>query len=221
MSDKVLNVKANDYMASNSIVRDSMTTDSTNSNSTTSNFLHSVKKRRHYWNCQELVTIGVFAACAKIVTIVIALAGGGPNPITIMLKNLVFTALLIIMLHKVRKAGTLTLYMLVSYGVSFILLGGGVTSIPANLVAALIAEACVFYAWNSNKSFAPIMVVGVYDLFSRIFSMGFLYLYMRENIGMMLFAVVITVVGYLGAIGGLFAGYLGTKELRRAGIINR
>ena len=70
-------------------------------------------KQKRYFNPYELVTLGVFAATSKLVTLVIALAGGGPNPISLILKNLVFTTLLIVMLYKLRKFGTLTLYMLV------------------------------------------------------------------------------------------------------------
>ena len=51
-----------------------------------------------YWKSQELVMIGVFAAAIKLSSLLIALAGGGMNPVTLILKNLVFTTLLIVLL---------------------------------------------------------------------------------------------------------------------------
>ena len=62
---------------------------------------------RSYWKSQDLVMIGVFAAAIKLTSLLIALAGGGMNPISLILKNLVFTSLLIVLLLKVRKLGTL------------------------------------------------------------------------------------------------------------------
>lgn len=49
------------------------------------------KRLKYHWTIQELVTIGVFAAASKVITMVIALAGGGMNPVTLLIKNLVFT----------------------------------------------------------------------------------------------------------------------------------
>ena len=42
------------------------------------------KKLKYHWSIQELVTIGVFAAAAKVITMVVALAGGGMNPVTLL-----------------------------------------------------------------------------------------------------------------------------------------
>ena len=61
------------------------------------------------WTAQELVVLGVFAAAAKISSLLIALAGGGMNPVMLILKNLVFTTLLVVLLTKVPKSGTLLL----------------------------------------------------------------------------------------------------------------
>ena len=93
-----------------------------------------------YWNAHELVVIGVFSAAAKISTLLVALAGGGMNPVSLLLKNLVFTTLLIVMLYKVRKPGTLLLFVLINMLVSALLLGASLTLLPAMLLAALIAE---------------------------------------------------------------------------------
>lgn len=67
-----------------------------------------------YWSAHELVVIGVFAAAAKVSTLLVALAGGGMNPVSLLLKNLIYTTLLVVMLYRVRKAGTLLLFSLVS-----------------------------------------------------------------------------------------------------------
>ena len=58
--------------------------------------------RPRYWAARELVAIGIFAAAAKLISLLIALAGGGMNPATLLLKNLVFTTLVVVMLYKVR-----------------------------------------------------------------------------------------------------------------------
>ena len=57
--------------------------------------------KKRYFNCRELVVIGVFAASVKVVTMLIALAGGGLNPVSLILKNLVFTTLMVVLLYKV------------------------------------------------------------------------------------------------------------------------
>ena len=46
-----------------------------------------------------------------------------------------------IMLYKVRQPGTLSLFVIVSALVNFLLLGGNVTLIPPMLAAALVSEA--------------------------------------------------------------------------------
>ena len=91
---------------------------------------------RHYWSARELVVLGVFSAAAKLSTLLVALVGGGMNPVSLLAKNLIFTTLLVVMLYKVRKPGTLALFVLVNMLISMIMLGGSVTLIPAMLQAA-------------------------------------------------------------------------------------
>ena len=67
-------------------------------------------------------------------------AGGGMNPATLLLKNLVFTTLVVVMLYKVRKQWTLLLFTTVNMLISLILLGGSVTLIPTAFAAALLGE---------------------------------------------------------------------------------
>ena len=54
-------------------------------------------------NASDLVFIGVFAAAAKLSAIVIALAGGGINPLALVAKNLIVAVLLVVLLTKVNK----------------------------------------------------------------------------------------------------------------------
>lgn len=176
---------------------------------------------KRYFNCQELVVMGVFAASTKVVTLIIALAGGGPNPISIMLKNMVFTTLLVVLIYKIPKFGTLTLFNLVSAIVSLIFLGGGVTSIPLVLMCALLSELLVMCLGGYKRFYAPIACVAFFDLFSRLGSIGLSYLFMREMPEMLLMVALIIAVGYVGAIIGLFTGLYSARELRHAGIINK
>ena len=55
---------------------------------------------------------------------------------SLLAKNLIFTTLLVVMLYKVRKPGTLALFVLVNMLISMLLLGGSVTLLPAMLLAA-------------------------------------------------------------------------------------
>ena len=59
---------------------------------------------RHYWSAQELVVLGVFSAAAKLSTLLVALVGGGMNPVSLLAKNLIFTTLLVVMLITVVSA---------------------------------------------------------------------------------------------------------------------
>ena len=176
-------------------------------------------KKKRYFNPYELVTLGVFAATSKLVTLVIALAGGGPNPISLILKNLVFTTLLIVMLYKLRKFGTLTLYMLVANLVSFLLLGGGFTSIIVSVLSAVFTEIMVSMCGGVKRSYAPFLAVFIFDILSRLASLGASYVFLRETPAMMVMVVVIMAVGYIGAFLGIFTGIWASKELTKASII--
>lgn len=172
-----------------------------------------------WWSAHELVTLGVFAAAAKVSTILVALAGGGMNPVSLLAKNLIFTTLLVVMLYKVRKPGTLTLFVLVNMLISMLLLGGSVTLLPAMLGAALLAEACVQATGGPGKGWGPLLAVAVYDVLFRVFSLGVSWLYMRENPSMLMAALPVVALGYVGAVLGLFTGVKAMKELRHAGIV--
>ena len=156
--------------------------------------------RKRHWEARELVLIGVFAAAAKLSSLLIALAGGGMNPVSLIAKNLVYTTLIIVLLTKVPKPGTLLLFTVISMIVSVCLMGGSLTLLPAALVGALLGELCILLTGGAFKLWSPWVGVGVYDL-------------------VMTMVVPIVFIGYLGSLGGLWFGCKTVKELRHAGFV--
>lgn len=175
--------------------------------------------RQRYWSAHELVVIGVFAAAAKVSTVLVALAGGGMNPVTLLLKNLIFTTMLVVMLYKVRKPGTLLLFVGVNLLFSMLMLGVSVTLLPSALAAALLAEAAAAAVGGMQGKFGPLTAVAVYDLTLRCLSLGMSWLVLRESPALLISAVPVVILGYLGAVGGLFTGASAVRELRHAGIV--
>ncbi len=175
--------------------------------------------KRPHWSAHELVVLGVFAATTKVLSLLIALAGGGMNPVSLLAKNLIYTTLLIIMLYKVRKTGTLSLFVLVNILISMLLMGGSATLIPSMFGAALVAELLLLGTGGVKKSWGPLLAVGLFDFFYRIFSLGMSWLYVRENPAMLYMAIPIIGLGYIGALIGLYTGYKSVGELRHAGIV--
>lgn len=171
------------------------------------------------WGARDLVVIGVFAATAKLSTVLIAMVGGGMNPVSLLLKNVVFTTLLVIMLYKVRQPGTLSLFVIVSALVNFLLLGGNVTLIPPMLVAALVSEAVMKFVKSLGWKGAVFWGVGCFDFLSKGLSLAVSYLMMRESPTLMAVVLPIVLIGYAGSLIGLYTGYRSMKELRHAGIV--
>lgn len=171
------------------------------------------------WGARDLVVIGVFAATAKLSTVLIAMVGGGMNPVSLLLKNVVFTTLLVIMLYKVRQPGTLSLFVIVSALVNFLLLGGNVTLIPPMLVAALVSEAVMKFVKSLGWKGAVFWGVGCFDFLSKGLSLAVSYLMMRESPALMAVVLPIVLIGYAGSLIGLYTGYRSMKELRHAGIV--
>ena len=130
---------------------------------------------RHYWSARELVVLGVFSAAAKLSTLLVALVGGGMNPVSLLAKNLIFTTLLVVMLYKVRKPGTLALFVLVNMLISMLLLGGSVTLLPAMLLAAGCAEAAMACSGGMRKPWAPVLGV------ESLFAVRFVAVHARES----------------------------------------
>ena len=171
------------------------------------------------WGARDLVVIGVFAATAKLSTVLIAMVGGGMNPVSLLLKNVVFTTLLVIMLYKVRQPGTLSLFVIVSALVNFLLLGGNVTLIPPMLAAALVSEAVMNFVKSLGWKGAVFWGVGCFDFLSKGLSLAVSYLMMRESPALMAVVLPIVLIGYAGSLIGLYTGYRSMKELRHAGIV--
>ena len=171
------------------------------------------------WGARDLVVIGVFAATAKLSTVLIAMVGGGMNPVSLLLKNVVFTTLLVIMLYKVRQPGTLSLFVIVSALVNFLLLGGNVTLIPPMLADALVSEAVMKFVKSLGWKGAVFWGVGCFDFLSKGLSLAVSYLMMRESPALMAVVLPIVLIGYAGSLIGLYTGYRSMKELRHAGIV--
>ncbi len=178
-----------------------------------------MKEKQPYWKMRELVIIGVFAAVIKVSSILVALVGGGMNPLTLILKNLLFTTLTIVLLYKVRKFGALTLFLLVNAIVSMLLMGGAVFLIPPMIISGLIAEAVILGLGGYSKSINLMIGVGLYDLLYKTGSVGLSWLYMREQQEMVIMSAIVVGIGYIGAVMGLFTGAMFVKELRHACII--
>ena len=170
--------------------------------------LHSIdsmtERLPRHWPARELVLVGVFAAAAKLSSLLIALAGGGMNPVSLVAKNLVFTTLLIVLLTKIPKRWTLLLFTAVSMMISVLLLGGSLTLLPAALVGALAGEAAVFLSG---------------DFASKALSLGVSFLFMRESPALMTMVVPIVLLGYAGSLAGLWFGWKTVGELKHAGFV--
>lgn len=174
---------------------------------------------KRHWESRELVLIGVFAAAAKLSSLLIALAGGGMNPVSLLAKNLVFTTLLIVLLTKVPKLGTLLLFTIVSTIVSICLLGGSLTLLPAALVGAAIAELVVKFTGGAQNKWAPWIAAGIYDFVSKGVSLGVSYLFLRETPQLLMLIMPIVLIGYVGSVMGLWFGWKTVGELKHAGFV--
>ncbi len=173
------------------------------------------------WNTEELVLIGTFAALIKMVTLTVSLLGGGMNPATLLLKNIVATSMLVVLLHKVPRTGVLVLYVLQQAIIMMMLMGSGMIILPGYLIAAIIAETIAFFVGGYRNTFSILLCIGFYDLGSRIVSMGMSWLFMRENISLFFVALGIVGIGYIGCLVGLGTGIKFVKEFRHAGFIRR
>lgn len=175
--------------------------------------------RSGYWAPSELIVIGTFTGLIKISTMLIALAGGGMNPVTLVLKNTVATSLLVILLYKVPKSGVLTLFSIINCLVSLVLMGGNPMTIAGVLVAGILCDALLVRGKGFRSPLRVIFGVGLFDLLSRAVSLGYSFFLYQEEIRMFAVGAVVVSVGYLGCLAGLGTGILFVKELRHAGII--
>ena len=179
--------------------------------------LHTIPKPP-MWPVRELVMIGVFSAAVKVSTLIVALIGGGMNPVTLLAKNCIFTTLLLILLFKVRKPGTLLLFSGINFLVSMLLLGGSVTLLVPLVFGACAAELATRLTGGIARPWGPFVSVGMFDLLSKVLSLGISWLFSRENPAMLYVIIPFVVIGYAGSVIGLFTGYRAVRELRRAGL---
>jgi len=172
-----------------------------------------------YWEVRDLAVIGIFAALTKTASLMVALMGGGMNPLSLVLKNLIFTAFHVVLLFKVRKPGTLMLFMAVNIIFAMLLMGGGFFLLPPMLAAALLAEGVILALGGYGRTRNIILGVALYDLVFKTGSLGVSWLFVREQPQLLWITAVMVAIGYLGAVAGLFAGLRFVKELRHAGIV--
>lgn len=177
------------------------------------------QQKKPYWQLQDLVTIGVFAAVTRVSSLLVALIGGGMNPLTMVLKNLIFTTLAVVLLYKVRKFATLTLFVTIYTLISLLLMGGNLFLLPPMLLAGLVAEGVVVLLGGYHKSLNLMIGVALYDVLYKSSTLAVSWLYMREQQELLIMATIAVVIGYIGSLIGLFTGTLFVKELRHACII--
>lgn len=172
------------------------------------------------WPVRDLVLLGIFAAAAKVSTLLVALLGGGMNPVTLLAKNCIFTILLLVLLFKLRKKGALLLFIAVNMLISLFLLGGTISLLVPMLLGALLAEGAMLLAGGQKHKWTPFLGAAVYDFTSKVMSLGMSLLLMRESPALVYIAVPIIGLGYLGSLAGLWFGGRAVKELRCAGFVS-
>lgn len=177
--------------------------------------------KKFYWTTEHLVLVGIFSALIRLSSLAIGLVGGGPNPISLFVRNGLTTALLIVLVCRVRKFGVLSLYCLVNIVISFFLSGSVmIFLLPANLAAAILSDAIIAVSGGYKNTLSVLAGVAMYDLFSRAISLSLSFLVMREDPQLVAAGTFMIVLGYSGSVlVGLPAGYKFVKELRHAGLI--
>lgn len=171
------------------------------------------------WSCRDLVTIGVFAAIIKASTILVAMLGGGMNPVTLLAKNCLYVTLMIVLMHKVPRPGTLVLTVTLTALVSLLIMGQGMISAPAVITTALIGEGVIMLLGGYKKTFAIVTGLLCAELFGKAAGLGISWLAMREQPGMLVVASIFISIGAIGCFIGAWTGVRFMKELRHAGII--
>ena len=156
--------------------------------------------------------IGVFAAAAKLSAIVIALAGGGLNPLALILKNTVVATLLVVLLVKVAKPGTIMIYTAVTVMVGSLLSGSAMMLAPGAVIGAFLGE----MFWRR-----PWLAVGVSELIAKFVALAVGWVFLRESPQLMKVVVPVVLLGATGTLFGLWLARSTVKELRHAGFLKR
>jgi len=187
----------------------------------TTELMPDADKSKFYWNSEQLIVVGLFTALNRVAALMVTLVGGGMNPLTLLLRNGIATALLIVMVARVRRFGTLLLYTMVGQILAFLITGGVMIALlPAFLLAALISDSLIAAAGGYRKLHAVVIGVMLYDLLGRVLALSYSYLRVREAPGMFFFGAAVVALGYLGCLLiGVPGGIKFVRELRHAGII--
>lgn len=163
-------------------------------------------------NASDLVFIGVFAAAAKLSAIVIALAGGGINPLALVAKNLIVAVLLVVLLTKVNKRGTLFICMVVSSIVGSLLSGSAVMLAPGAIVGAFVGE----FFWQR-----PWIAVCMSELTAKAIALAAAWVVLRESPALFNVVLPVVLIGAAGTFLGLWLSRSTVRELRHAGFLAR
>lgn len=163
-------------------------------------------------NASDLVFIGVFAAAAKLSAIVIALAGGGINPLALVAKNLIVAVLLVVLLTKVNKRGTLFICMVVSSIVGSLLSGSAVMLVPGAIVGAFVGE----FFWQR-----PWIAVCMSELTAKASALAAAWVVLRESPALFNVVLPVVLIGAAGTFLGLWLSRSTVRELRHAGFLAR
>ncbi|MDR0882196.1 MAG: MptD family putative ECF transporter S component [Candidatus Adiutrix sp.] len=175
---------------------------------------------RGLFETRDLVTIGLFAGAAKAATLVVALMGGGMNPVTMVLKSALFSALWVVLLVKVPKTGTLTLANTVGALLAFFLMGQTMITLPSLMAATLLVEVGIrSLGGYQGRPWLAALAVGLSELASRVIHIAYTYLWIREQPALLAMVAVISLLSYFGICLGLFGGLRMVRELRHAGLI--
>ncbi|MBR6798315.1 MAG: MptD family putative ECF transporter S component [Opitutales bacterium] len=177
--------------------------------------------KKFYWTTEHLVLVGIFSALIRISGLAVSLVGGGPNPIALFIRNGLTTALLVVLVCRVRKFGVLCLYCLINVVISFFMSGSlMIVLAPANLLAAILSDWIIAATGGYKNTLSVLVGVAMYDLFSRGIALGMSFVFLRENAQLFAAGAFMIALGYCGSVlVGLPAGYKFVKELRHAGLI--
>lgn len=183
--------------------------------------LNPLERLNRHFASRELVTMGTFAALIQIASMVVALMGGGMNPLSLVLKNIIFTTLLMVLLTKIAKKGTLCLFGLISSLFSLIAMGSGAILLFPKLLSAVFAEVLINLMGGYKKRAAVVCGVLMFELLTKALALGISWFSMREEPAMLIGVSIFVVIGFLGTLIGLATGTIFIRELRHAGLIRQ
>ncbi len=174
-----------------------------------------------YWENIDLISVGTFAALIRVSTYLISICGGGMNPLAFILKNIIGISLIVVLCHKVTRFGVLTLYSAVTYLFSMIISGSFTLSMPVVLIFALLSDTLMYFGGRKKRLGAVLFSVIFYEIGTKLFGLAYSFLFVREDIRLLIMPTIVVVIGLIGSFIGLYSGAKLLKELRHAGIIRK